>query len=54
MLCLAQKDHFSLGADADIAAVDLVTRSPVLTMVGGNVCMFKGYVSGVGGTNPDN
>jgi hypothetical protein len=50
MLCLAQKGHLSLGADADITVVDLDTRRPVLTMVGGNVCMFKGYVSGVGGT----
>lgn len=50
MLCLPQKGHLGLGADADITVVDLERRCPVLTMVNGKVCMFKGYVSGTGGT----
>ena len=50
ILCLPQKGHLGPGADADITVLDLETRRPMLTMVGGKVCMFKGYVSGTGGT----
>lgn len=50
MLNLPQKGHLGEGADADITVLDLAEKKPVMTMVGGKVCMYKGLVVGTGGT----
>ena len=50
LLNLRDKGHLGKGADADITVVDLKKNEPVMTMVGGKVCMYKGIVTGTGGT----
>ena len=48
ILGLKNKGHLSIGADADITVVDYARQSPVMTMVGGKVAMYKGLVCGQG------
>ena len=49
MLGLPDKGHLSPGADADITVADLERRRAVLTIVGGEVVMAHGIVTGRGG-----
>jgi len=49
MLNLPQKGHLGEGADADVTVIDLQKREPIMTMVGGKVCMYKGLITGSGG-----
>lgn len=50
MLGLVNKGHFRSGADADITVFNWSKEEPVLTMVAGNVVMYKKLVYGEGGT----
>lgn len=50
ILGMAEKGHLSLGADADITVLDLAAKQPVMTMVNGEICMYKGLVTGRQGT----
>lgn len=50
ILGLENKGHFTLGADADITVLDLAARRAEATIVGGQVCMLRGLVTGRGGT----
>ena len=49
MLNMAGKGHLGSGADADITVLDLGSKSPVMTVVDGRVCMYRGLVTGRGG-----
>ena len=49
-LCLKDKGHLGIGADADISILDFPHQRAVATIVGGNICMIHGYVCGTGGT----
>jgi hypothetical protein len=46
MLGLQNKGHFSVNADADITVVDRERQKPVMTIIGGRINMYKGYVCG--------
>ncbi len=50
MLGLADKGHFSEGADADITVIDPATREPAMSFVNGKPIMVNGQVVGTGGT----
>lgn len=49
MLNMAGKGHLSAGADGDITVLDLKRKQPVMTVVNGEICMYKGLVTGSGG-----
>lgn len=49
ILGLKNKGHFKIGSDADITVVDLEKQKPFMSLVGGNVIMYNGYVCGTGG-----
>ena len=48
ILGLAKKGHFQPGADADISVLNLDAQAPVMSMVGGRMIMYKGFVCGQG------
>jgi hypothetical protein len=48
ILGLKNKGYLSIGADADITVVDLDKQKAVLSMVGGELIMYRGYVFGRG------
>jgi hypothetical protein len=48
ILGLANKGHLGLGADADITVVRKADHAPLMTMVSGTVCMWRGHVCGTG------
>lgn len=50
MLRLPNKGSLGIGMDADITVLDVESRTPVATIVGGNIVMFKGLVCGSGTT----
>ena len=50
MLGLDTKGSLGVGADADITVLDLKNRKPFLTLAGGKIVMYAGYVTGNGGT----
>jgi len=50
MLGLPSKGHLGIGADADITILDLGSCRPVMTMVGGRICMHEGVITGSGGS----
>lgn len=50
MLGLKNKGQLGVGADADITVLDLEQCKPVMTVVGGNICMYAGLIIGNGGT----
>ncbi len=50
MLGLLNKGHFSEGTDADITVVDLATGGASMSLVAGELIMFKGQAVGRGGT----
>lgn len=47
---LESKGHLGVGADADITVLDLERGKAAMTIVGGNVVMKDGRISGRGGT----
>ena len=49
MLGLANKGHFSEGADADITVIDPATNQPTMSLVAGKPIMVNGQVVGSGG-----
>ncbi|WP_298068860.1 amidohydrolase family protein [uncultured Mailhella sp.] len=49
-LCLKNKGHLGIGADADLSILDFHRQCALATIVGGQVCMIHGYVCGTGGT----
>ncbi|MBK5145073.1 amidohydrolase family protein [Budviciaceae bacterium BWR-B9] len=50
MLRLSNKGSLGIGMDADITVLDIESRTPVATIVGGNIVMYKGLVCGQGST----
>lgn len=48
ILGLKNKGHLSIGADADITILNLQEQRAEMSIVGGKVIMFKGYVCGSG------
>ena len=48
MLGLTNKGVLEEGYDADITVIDKVKKQPLMTMVKGNVSMYKGYICGTG------
>ena len=50
MLGLANKGHFSEGADADITIINPNTNQPTMSFVAGKPIMVEGQVVGSGGT----
>lgn len=50
MMGLTGKGSLSAGADADITVIDRPGKRAYITLVGGEVIMYDGFVSGNGGT----
>jgi predicted amidohydrolase len=48
ILGLKNKGHLGPGSDADISVLDLATQKPVLSIAGGEVIMWHGFVCGRG------
>jgi cytosine/adenosine deaminase-related metal-dependent hydrolase len=48
ILGLKNKGHLGPGSDADISVLDLATQKPVLSLAGGEVIMWHGFVCGRG------
>ncbi|MGI6359215.1 MAG: amidohydrolase family protein [Bacillota bacterium] len=48
ILGLTNKGHFQPGADADISVLHLNSQQAYLSLVGGKVIMYRGYVCGSG------
>lgn len=49
LLCLKNKGHLGVGADADITVVDQLHREAVYTIIGGQICLRRQEISGKGG-----
>ena len=49
LLCLKNKGHIGIGADADITVVDQLRREAVYTIIGGQVCLRRKEIGGKGG-----
>jgi imidazolonepropionase-like amidohydrolase len=49
MLALTKKGSLAEGKDADITVIDRKKRAASMSVVGGKLCTYKGYVVGKGG-----
>jgi hypothetical protein len=50
MLGLVNKGSLAEGKDADITVIDTCKREAIMTVINGKVCMYKGHVTGKGGS----